>query len=102
MQPCRLSRSWSHLARAFTFQNLLFLEITHQFKTRACQKKINSHFIYQIKWAVKGNYLMAVRNKVKFGIIGLGGRLVKFKDRQVSGKPKILYWVPLDVLRIKI
>ena len=45
---------------------------------------------------------MSVRNKVKFGIIGLGGRLVKFKDRQVSGKPKILYWVPLDVLRIKI
>ena len=73
------------LSLLLLFRNVVFLEITYQHKTRACQKN-KSHVVYHIPWNLPRNCCNSANNKGKFRIVGLREMLVNFKASQVKEK----------------
>ena len=76
----------SYLLQVFISDNLLFLEITFQYKTRACQKKKKKTSCNLSYRTGRTKKRLSANNKGKFSVVVLRNRLVKFKATQGEGR----------------
>ena len=79
------NRKYHILCKILLINNLLFLEITYQYNTKAFRKK-NAHVIYQITWDVPWNCGMWANIKGKFHIACLKSNFLEFETSQIEGK----------------